>query len=50
MKLRELAEAVGMVDYAVVAMGVKRYEARLTQFAAERKQLTQVAQLLNFKM
>jgi REP element-mobilizing transposase RayT len=50
MKLRELAEAVGMVDYAVVAMGVKRYEARLKQFAAERKQLTQVAQLLNFKM
>jgi putative transposase len=42
LKLRELAERIGLKDYAVVAMGVRRYEARSKGLGKDRKELQQI--------
>jgi hypothetical protein len=50
LKLAELAEAVGLKDYAVVAMGIRRYEAKANRPGKDRKELKQIAIMLNIKM
>ena len=50
MKLVELAQAVGLRNYGVVATNTKRYELRLEWDRAEKARLQQVCQLLNCEM
>ena len=47
MKLRELAEAVGLQSDANVAMILKRYEARLQTDRVEKKQINETLERLN---
>jgi hypothetical protein len=47
-KQAELAEAVGLRNYGVVATSVKRYEQRLEADRAERARMKQVLKLLNW--
>jgi len=42
MKLAELARAVGLRNYGVVATNAKRYERRLEQDRAEKARMKQV--------
>jgi putative transposase len=50
MKLAELAAAVGLRNYAVVATNTKRYEQWLQRDRTEQARMRQVTQLLNCKM
>jgi len=50
LKLRELAEAVGLRNYAVVATNTKRYEQRLPSDSQEQARVKKVSQLLNCEM
>ncbi|MBM3834025.1 MAG: hypothetical protein FJ403_12295 [Verrucomicrobia bacterium] len=50
MKLAELAQAVGLRNYGVVATNVKPYERRLEQERAEQARMKQVLELLNCEM
>jgi putative transposase len=50
MKLTELAEAVELRNYGVVATNAKRYELRLAQDRAEKARMNQVLELLNCEM
>ena len=50
LKLRELAEAVGLRTYAVVATNTKRYEQRLPSDSQEQARVKKVSQLLNCEM
>ena len=50
LKLRELAKAVGLPNYGVVATNVKRYEMRLARDRAETARMKQVLKLLNYEM
>jgi putative transposase len=50
MKLAELAEAVGLGNYGVVATNAKRYELRLARDRAEKARMKQVLELLNCEM
>jgi REP element-mobilizing transposase RayT len=50
LKLRELAEAIGLPNYAVVATNGKRYERRLQGDRKEQARMKAVRQLLNFEM
>jgi hypothetical protein len=50
MKLRELAKAVELRNYGVVATNVKRYEVRLERDRAEKALVKQVLELLNCEM
>jgi hypothetical protein len=50
MKLVELAEAVGLNNYGVVAMNAKRYKLWLNKHRAEQSRMKQVLQMLNYEM
>ena len=50
MKLAELAAAVRVRNYAVVATSVKRYEQWLQTNATEQASMKRIARLLNYKM
>src|SRR5262245_46533958 len=50
LKLRELAEAIGLPNYAVVATNSKRYEKWLQGDRAEQARMKGVRQLLNCEM
>ena len=50
MKLTELAKAVELPNYAVVATNARRYEQRLSTDRAEQARMKQVRQLFNCKM
>ena len=50
MKLTELGEVVGMKDYGAAAMALARYRKRLPGNTAARKQIREIAQMLNVKM
>ena len=50
MKLVELAEAVGLRNYAVVATNARRYEQWLQRDRTEQARMKEVTQLLNCKM
>jgi hypothetical protein len=50
LKLAELAEAVGLRNYGVVATSVKRYAERLEADRAEKARMKQVLKLLNCEM
>jgi hypothetical protein len=50
LKLLELAEAVGLRNYAVVATSARRYQQRLQSDGQERQSMERVMQLLNCKM
>jgi REP element-mobilizing transposase RayT len=50
LKLDELAQRVGLKEYATVAMAVKRFESRLNQHGSAREQYQKVSHLLNVKM
>ena len=50
LKLDELAQRVGLKEYASVAMALKRYEVWMRGQAAERKRVERIARLLNIKM
>ena len=50
MKLAELAEAVGLRNYAVVATNARRYEQWLQRDRTEQARMKEVTQLLNCKM
>ena len=50
LKLKELAAAVGLPNYAVVATNTKRYEQRLQSDRTELSQMKAVSQLLNCEM
>jgi hypothetical protein len=50
MKLAELAEAVELRNYGVVATNAKRYELRLEQDRAEKARMKQVLELFNCEM
>jgi hypothetical protein len=47
LKLRELAEAMGMGDYRAVSIAIKRFEYRLSQNSLEHEQLKELLHLLN---
>ena len=50
LKLKELAAAVGLPNYSVVATNTKRYEQRLQSDRTEQSQMKAVAHLLNCEM
>jgi hypothetical protein len=50
MKLVELAEAVGLRNYAVVGTNARRYEQGLQRDRTEQVRMREVTQLLNCKM
>jgi putative transposase len=50
MKLAELAKAVGLRNYGVVATNVKRYERRWERDRTEKARMKQVLELLNCEM
>jgi putative transposase len=50
MKLMELAEAVGLNNYGVVAVNAKRYQVWLDKHRAEQSRMEQVLQMLNYEM
>ena len=50
MRLAELAEAVGLRNYAVVATNARRYEQCLQRDRTEQARMKEVTQLLNYKM
>ena len=50
MKLKELAAAVGLPNYSVVATNTKRYEQQLQSDRTEQSQMKAVAHLLNCEM
>ena len=50
LKLKELAAAVGLPNYRVVATNTKRYEQRLQSDRTEQAQMKAVAHLLNCEM
>ena len=50
MKLAELAEAVGLRNYAVVGTNARRYEQGLQRDRTEQVRMREVTQLLNCKM
>ena len=50
MKLQELAEAVGLRNYAAVATNVKRYDQWLQRDRGEQRRMKQVEKLLNCEM
>ena len=50
MKLRELAKAVELRNYGVVAANARRYERRLERDRAEKARMKQVVKLLNCEM
>lgn len=50
LKLKELAAAMGIRDYAVVAMGIWHYAKRLERSASDRTELQQAFQFLNLKI
>jgi chromosomal replication initiation ATPase DnaA len=49
-KLKDLAAAAGVKEYATVAMAVKRYEARLKRQRTLQEECRRVEQLLIIKM
>jgi hypothetical protein len=49
-KLRELAEVIGLPNYAVVATNTKRYEHWLQSDRGEQARMKEVSQLLNCEM
>jgi hypothetical protein len=50
MKLKELAEAVGLGSYAAAGMAIKRYAARLARDKAEAARLNKMMEMLNVEM
>src|SRR6185369_4553149 len=50
LKLTELAQAVGLLNYAVVATSAKRYEKCLQRDRTEQSRMKEVRHLLNCKM
>ncbi len=50
LKLKELAAAVGLPNYSVVATNTKRYEQRLQSDRTDQAQMKAVAHLLNCEM
>ena len=50
MKLKELGEAVGGMDYASVSATVKRFERRAQREPSVAKAIAQAEELLNAKM
>jgi hypothetical protein len=50
LKLKELAEAVGLPNYGVVATNTRRYQQCLQGDRAERDRMKEVVQLLDCEM